>query len=366
MSILDRLLFREVIKTLLVIVVILIAVLLANNVVRLLSQVASGALSVDVLATLVGFELLKGLGRILPPAFFFSILWVLGRMYRDSEMAALEASGVSIGRIYRSFMISAIPLAILVAWLVMSVLPWAKSGMKLIKEEQKNIADIAVVRPGRFNEFNRGGLVVYTRSLSGDGVRLQNVFVQDRQQGRLGLVTAESAYQTSDPETGDRYVVLRNGRRWEGFPGELDYASGSFGEYAIRIPKLKIGEIRISSEGKHWLALWNSDDMKDRTEWQYRLSFPMAIIAFALLSVPLARTGPRKDIYGRLSLAVLIYFSFMNLQRVAERLMKDGVTPLWLGMWWVPFLMVFIAALIIMLDSHWFAAKLRGLRGRSQ
>ena len=61
----------------------------------------------------VGLELVRALGLIIPPALFFSILWVLGRMYRDSEMVALAASGVGYARLFRSVLIAAVPLAAL-------------------------------------------------------------------------------------------------------------------------------------------------------------------------------------------------------------------------------------------------------------
>ena len=91
MGIIDRLLLKEISKTLLVIVVILALVLLSNIMVRYLGKAAVGSVSTDILLIVVGLELVKALGLIIPPALFFSVLWVLGRMYRDSEMVALAA-----------------------------------------------------------------------------------------------------------------------------------------------------------------------------------------------------------------------------------------------------------------------------------
>lgn len=359
MGIIDRLLLREILKTLLVIVVIMALVLLSNLLVRYLGKAAVGSLNTDILLLVVGLELVKALGLIVPPALFFSILWVLGRMYRDSEMVALAAAGVGYPRLFRSVLIAAVPLALLVGLLVMELLPWARANVAALKAGQADKADISWVKAGRFNEFSRGGLVVYTESLADGGFELNGVFAQDRQQGELGLVTAEHAYQTTDPETGERFVILTDGRRYEGLPGQLDYAIGRFDEYAVRIPTLETLAFRLPISAKSWQSLLASDDPKDYAEFHFRLSVPLALLAFAILAVPLARSPPRSGVYGRLLFAVLLYFTFLNLQRVAERWLEIGAVPGWLGMWWLPLLMLAVAGAIILADSNWFWMRRR-------
>lgn len=362
MSIIDRMLFREVLKTLAVILFILLLVLLASHMVKLLGKAASGALTSDVLLTLVGLQAVKVIGVLLPPAFFFALLWVLGSMHRDGEMIALQSGGLGSSRILRSVMLIAVPLALLAGVLVLYLVPWANAQVELIKFAQRDKADISGVRPGRFNEFNSGKLVVYSRSSSPDGRQLLDVFIQDRQQGKPGVVVAEQAYQTTDEGTGERFIILANGRRYQGQPGQADYALGSFHEYAIKIPQLDLGSRNLRAGARDSLTLWRDTDLYSRAELQYRFSVPTAVLVFALLSIPLARSQPRRDIYGRVGLAVLVYFVFLNLQRVAERWMELGSTPAWLGMWWVALVMVSIAGLIVLIESNWLAARLRQWR----
>ena len=362
MGVIDRLLMREILKTLSVVLLVLALVLLSNTMVRYLGKAASGLLSTDILLIVVGLELVKALGLIIPPAFFFSVLWVLGRMYRDSEMVALAASGFGHVRVFRSVLLVGVPLAVLVTWLVMAVLPWAKGNVEQLKAQQANSADIGGVRAGRFNEFSRGGLVVYAERLSADGSQLEGVFVQDRQRGELGLVMSENAYQTTDPLTGERFIVLGDGRRYVGTPGLLNYSIGRFDEYAVRLPQVDVSGYAPKQSAKSWQVLLVSDRLEDHAEFQYRLSVPLALLAFAVLAVPLARSPPRSGIYGRMTFAVLLYFTFMNLQRVAERWLEDGVTPVWLGMWWLPLLMLAVAGAIMLVDSLWFWRRTRRWR----
>jgi lipopolysaccharide export system permease protein len=362
MGVIDRLLVREILKTLLVILLVLALVLLANTLVRYLGKAAVGALGTDVLLLVVGLELLRAMGLIVPPAFFFAVLWVLGNMHRDSEMTALAASGFGHARLFRSVLLLALPLAVLVGVLVMELLPWAKQQVDRIKLEQANSADISGVRPGRFNEFSRGGVVVYAEREAPEGRGLHGLLVQDRQQGRTGLVTAEQARQVTDPETGERYVVLIDGRRYEGVPGERDYSIGRFETYSLRIPELEPLPRRLRKSAKPWRMLAASDAPADRAELHARLATPLVLIAFGMLAVPLARVPPRSGVYGRLLLAVFLYFLVINLQRVAERWLAEGSLPDWLGLWWLPLAMLGVTWLMLAMDSNRFRSRWRRWR----
>ncbi|MCB1774211.1 MAG: LPS export ABC transporter permease LptF [Gammaproteobacteria bacterium] len=359
MGIIDRLLLRDIIKTLAVIVAILALLFFSNALVKYLGRAASGVLSADIVLIVAGLELVKALGQIVPPALFFSVLWVLGRMHRDSEMIALAACGYGTGRIVRAVLITAAPLALLVTVLVMEVLPWSKGYVAQLKAQQSSRIDITGIRPGRFNEFRRGELVVYAERLSDDGTRLDGVFVQDRQHGRTGLVSAASAYQAVDPASGSSFIVLTDGRRTETGEAGLDYRLGRFDEYAIRIPDAELRDWVPPQSARHWRDLLGSEDPGDWAELQYRLSVPLGLLAFAVLAVPLARSPPRSGVYGRLTFAVLLYFTFLNLQKIAERLLAEQAVPAWLGMWWLPALMVVVTGLVVMFDSNRFRVRLR-------
>jgi lipopolysaccharide export system permease protein len=354
MGVIDRLLVREILKTLLVIVLVLALVLLANTLVRYLGKAAVGVLGTDVLLLVVGLELLRAIGLILPPAFFFAVLWVLGNMHRDSEMTALAASGFGHARLFRSVLLLAVPLALVVTVLVMELLPWARGQVDRIKLEEAQSMDISGVRPGRFNEFSRGGLVVYAEQAAADGRGLQGLLVQDRQHGQIGLVTAERAYQLVDPDTGERHVVLTDGRRYEGVPGQRDYAIGRFETYTLRIPEIEPLPQRLRRSAKPWRMLLASDTPADRAELHARIAIPLVLIAFGVLAVPLARVPPRSGVYGRLLLAVFLYFLVINLQRVAESWLEEGSLPGWLGLWWLPLAMLGFTWLLLVIDSNRF------------
>jgi len=363
-SILDRFLVRETIKTLLAVVLVIVVILCGHALMRLLASVAAGLIAQDVMVRLIGLVLLEALGQLIPPAFFLSILFTLGRMYRDNEMTALLASGVSLGRVFRSFLLLAVPLTLAVGWLTTQVLPWAKLEGRQIRAEQEDTAKLTRAMAGQFNEFEKGGLVFYIEKVAPDGIGLDNVFVQSRQHGKLGLVRAAHGSYIQDDASGDSLLVLNDGYRYEGTPGQPDYTIGHFARYSMRIakPVPRPEDVNRNESTLPTAQLLGSANLRYRAELQYRLSYPLAVIVFTVLALPLSRSTPRQGMYGRLILAFLTYFVFINLMEISGTWMRAGVTPAWLGRWWVHGLMLGVAGWLLVRDSSWWGRRRRARR----
>ena len=362
--ILDRYLLSEVLKSFAKILIILVLIIGSQIFIRYLDKVATGVVAHDVLSIMIGLEMSKELGNFIPPAFFFAILSTMGRMYKDSEMTALFASGVSQMRVFISFAWLIIPLMLLSAWLMMSVTPWAKQYLQEYKEEQKDTADIVNLSAGKFNESNKGDLVFYMEELNETRTEMSNIFVQHRKNGKLGLVKADKGYQYVDEKSGDTFIVMLNGFRFEGNPGEYAYTVTRFEKYAVRIDKARNQQILMTSSIKPTMDLLRDNSRWDQVEFQKRLAAPLSILVFAILSIPLSKSSPRKGMAGRIILAILIYFIYFNLQAVSGGWMYKGVTPLWLGRWWVHLVMLVIAAYLIMRNTLAYAAFVQSLKAK--
>jgi lipopolysaccharide export system permease protein len=362
--VIDKMLVREVLKTLLVIVSVLLLLILANAMVRLLGQVAAGSISMKVMGVLVGLNVIKLIGFILPPAFFFSVLWVLGRMYRDSEMLAFSAAGVGLLRLYRSFFLAAIPLAMLVSVLVLIVFPQARGYADMLQSQEKKQFRIGGLKAGAFNEFNKGRFMIYVGSSDETGEGLRDVFVRYVQDGKPGVLVAGKASLTSVENSPGRYLVLESGNRYQGVPGRTDFSVASFERYGIRLPDVATDNASVSRTSLPTSVLLLSNDIKLKAELQERLAAPLSVFALMLLSVPLAKSLPRQGVYGRLMLAVVIYALYMNLIQLAEKWMSSAVTPEWLGVWWVPAATAVLALLLVRFDSLSYSSWWRNMKGR--
>ncbi|MES9880068.1 MAG: LPS export ABC transporter permease LptF, partial [Sedimenticola sp.] len=320
-----------------------------------------------VLMQLLGMEVLEVLGQVMPPAFFFAILSTLGRMYRDSEMTALAVGGVGTSRIYRSFLMAALPVTALVAWLTLSLLPWANlNKAEIMQSQEEQAAELDTTVSGRFNEFSGGDLLFYVESMSEDKRRLHNVFVQNRKNGELGLIAAREGYQYLDRKSGGSYLVLIDGHRYEGSPGDNIYTTGDFDKYAILLGTKSAGPEPLPAKARTSRYLFNSSLIHEQSEFELRLMFPVAVLVFTLISIPLSKSLPREGIYGRMVLAILVYVIFLNFQAISGDWMVKGTTPFWMGRWWVhPFMLLLVGGLLLLRSvavSHRVGRLYRGWR----
>jgi lipopolysaccharide export system permease protein len=346
-SIIDRYITREIFYIFAAIVLILVLVLVAGSLVKLLQLAAEGTISHEVVFNLLGLEILRLAGRLVPPAFFFATLFVLGRMYRDNEMTVLATSGIGVLRLFRLVMVLALPVALVTAWLTVTLYPSISYLTNRIKLEQQDAVLVAAMDAGRFIESNRGDIVLYAGAKGDDKASLKNLFVQHREDGKVAIVTAVSGHHAPDEATGLRTVTLEDGMRYEGEFGDLAFNVLEFGEYRMWVNPVNTEALKQRYNVWSAGALIRDGSLDASAELQKRLSFPLSLIAFALLAVPLSRSMPRQGIHGRVVLSILIYLIFAGLTQVAGTWMQKGVTPEWMGTWWVVACMVAVGLFLL-------------------
>lgn len=364
LSIVDRYFLSEITKVFVAIMVSLLLVVISMLFLRTLEEVNVGGLGLDVVLRFLGLQVLRDMSSLLPPAFFLAVLMSLGRMSRDSELVAFTAGGLSPLRIYRSLMLFVLPLSLFTAWLALEIQPWAAGEIHRIRLLQKEQAtQIAGLQAGRFYQEQGGTLNVYIRDIDDDG-HFQDVFIQDRREKPMRVVLSASGHQRLDPITGERMLVLENGRRYDGEPGTAEYTIATFERYRLRIaPSGRVDQRRLKRTTMPTWQLLGSHELADRAELEHRLSAPLAIFSLVLIGIPLGATSSRQRNTGRLLLAFLAYFAFFNTQRLAETWLADGMTPAWLGSLWYQPLVIAMVYATLLTDSYWMRRVRRRLFG---
>ncbi len=341
--IIDRYLFREITGVWLAITLVLLLIFTGNQLVVLFNEVVAGDLIGRQVLEMLGFTLLNSLGLLLPFALFIAVLVALGRMHRDSEMIALAACGVGIGRLLRTVGIVAIGLALVTGVLSLLLSPWAEYRMQRLVDEARSVSEIGGIPVGTFRSFSAdsGEGVFYVEQVDVKRGRLKEVFVQLPGERPLeqNVIAAREGYQQIDEQTGQRYLILLDGTRYEGIPGEAEFRIVRFEQHAVRI------DTRRSYRDPRLRAiptarLLDAGGLEESAELQWRLSIPFSVIPLALLAVPLSRTSPRQGRYARLFSAILIYVIYANMLGVARSWLERGETPQLLGLWWVHLLML--------------------------
>jgi len=353
-SVIDRYFLLEIFKVFSAVFAAVLLIVASMLFLRTLEQVNTGALGSDIVLRFLGLQLARDTASLLPPVFFISVLAALGTMARGSELIAFGACGVGPVRTYRSLFYAAIPVALLSAWFSLYLSPLAVTEIAALRAQQKDQTyRVAGLKPGRFYQHENGQITVYIDEIE-QGRQLRNIFLHDRRGEKQKLVVSRNGVVSKDEASGDQFVSLLEGRRYDGTPGRADYAVGAFERYNLRIEPSERGELYTLKRATYpTAALIASDDLLDKAELQHRLASPLAIVALTLLAVPLTTKSPRQRGTWRMFVAFLTYFTFFNLQRVATSWYETGVTPPWLGSLWYQALVLVLVIAVLFPNRLW-------------
>jgi lipopolysaccharide export system permease protein len=93
LRILDRYILREVVVSWLAVTGVLLAILLTDQVARVLERAAESQFPRGVVLELIVLGAVQNVPLVLPVGLLLGIVLALGRLYHDSEMTAAQACG---------------------------------------------------------------------------------------------------------------------------------------------------------------------------------------------------------------------------------------------------------------------------------
>ena len=347
----ERYLMREVLDSMLGVTPVLLLIFLSDRFVRYLTEAAAGNMSSSVILNLLALKSLIALVLILPLAFFIATLLALGRMHKDSEMIAFTACGAGTGAVLKTLLRFSLGLALVVAALSLMVAPWAAGRSDQMTHQAETASEITSIIPGSFKESRTGDHILYVESLSADQSTMQNVFIQTREADALNIVAAHSGKRQTDAASGDQFIVLENGNRYHGVPGQASYTIANYEKYSFRIHEKAPAPPAEEHDAKSSWALWRATDASSSSELHWRISMPVSVIMFGMLGVMMARTSPREGKYAKLFVALLAYLIYNNMMGVARAWIDSGVVAPMVGMWWVHAIALMVIAVLFLQQS---------------
>ncbi|WP_137974087.1 LPS export ABC transporter permease LptF [Pseudomonas sp. F(2018)] len=359
-----RYLSREVLMTLSAVSAVLLVIIMSGRFIKYLAQAAQGVLDPGVLFLIMGYRMPGFLQLILPLGLFLGILLAYGRLYLDSEMTVLSATGMSNRRLLGYSMAPAAIVAVLVAWLSLGLAPQGVAEVAKIFNQQDAMTEFDTLVPGRFQAMKDGSRVTYTEGLSEDRGQLAGVFTTEKRarsksegekkDSAITLLVAEKGRQVIQAD-GSRYLILENGYRYDGNPGQADYRATKYETHGVLLAKPSVSAEIGEREAIPTRELIGSDEPRHQAELQWRLSIPLLVFIVTLLAVPLARVNPRQGRFLKLLPAILLYMAYLALLIGARGQLDKGKIPMELGLWWVHALFLLIGAALFL----WLPLKLK-------
>lgn len=327
-----RSLTQELYSTAFITFMTLIGIMLAQRIAYYLRVAARGALASDAINALLGFSLLKFLPLLLTLTLFIAVLLTLTRWHRDSEMVVWFTSGVGLAAWVRPVMSFAMPVILLVALLSLFVTPWATNKGVEYTEQLKSRDELSAISPGVFKESSNADRVYFVESFDKLGNLVKNVFVQSMQHHKLGIMVSQQGYRTTAPN-GDNFLVMTNGRRYEGTPNTSEYTVTRFESYAIRIEPGDVQEPASTTQTRTTAELMSDRSPANNAEFQWRIATPVSAFLLVLLAIPMSFIDPRAGRSANLIMALLVYVIYNNMLSIMQAWISQGKVSAIVGLW---------------------------------
>ena len=234
--IVSRYLTKEVLWAFFAITGILLLIALSNRFAVYLAKAASGELPISLVLRLVWYYTPELLNFVIPLSFYLALLFTFGRLYADSEMIVLSASGFGWRYLCKLTLIIALVATTLVALLSFWLVPQIATLREKAMNQGEALAVIQSVLPGRFQSLEEGRLVFYLEDINSQDKTLKGIFIAEQPKAGAddkkgwALLSAKEAKISQTPDKKDFYFVLKEGYRYQGTPGAADYTIIQFNE----------------------------------------------------------------------------------------------------------------------------------------
>ena len=322
--IINRQFIKETLITSSAVTLVMLSIFLVVRLVGFLRDAADGDVPVESILILLLLKLVTYIDVILPLMMFVAVLMVMNRWNRDNEMVVIYSSGIGLSNFLKPIIVLVIIIGGMAALFSLYISPMSVRYAQEIEEEFKTRSDITGIVPGVFMETRSGDGIYFVERLNNKTEVYENVFAYSSANQVDGVVVAKEAFQRVDSRTRDQFLVLKNGTRYEGVPGRLEYKIVEFETYAIRIELGIPPAPSIPVKGFKTSNLIKSDHPRLKTELVWRISKPLVVPVLMLFAVALSKVYVRRNRLPNMLVAFFIYFAYTNLASFAVALMKKG------------------------------------------
>ena len=342
----QRALRRELLSTAGAVFTTLFTITITVMLIRILGQAAGGKVASQDVVALIGFAALTVLPVLLINTGFISVLLVVTRSYQESEMVVWFTSGQSLTRWIRPVLTFGLPLVLLTALLSFMVTPWAHRQSGEFRERFEKREDIAKVSPGKFQESASSDRIFFVEGVNGTTTRVKNIFVNTVKDGRASIVVAREG-TTEFNAAGDKFLVLSQGRRYDGVPTQSDFQMMTFEKYGVLVSRQSQALVGDKSARTLTMAqLLQAPTGANRGELLWRIALPLMSLLLLLAAIPLGFVNPRGGRSSNVLIALLMYVFYSNMISVFQAGVVQGRMQLMLA-WWPMHVLAFVTIFLL-------------------
>ena len=328
-----RYLIRETIKSQLAIFFILFLVFVSQKFISVLADASDGDVPASLILSIVGLNMPSMGLLMLPLSLYIGILVTFGRLYAESEITVMNATGIGNKFLIQAALYLALITSAVAAYNSLYLSPWSQDKVEALMEEVAADNSVELLQKGQFQRTPDGAAVVFIDDV--EDKKLSSVFIaqlvpKDSIRPSVALAHSGVVKELAD---GRQILSLKGGSRYEGIPTRLDYMMTHFEEYDALI-----GQRKVKKKGRDWEALSTmelirSDHLEAKAELHWRMSLVICIPLLTMLVIPLSAVNPRQGRFAKMGPAILLYLAYFLSLSAAKSAIEDGSIPAEIGMW---------------------------------
>ena len=349
MKTLTKYLTKQVATTFFAITLIFIFVMVGGTFLASLNKAYEIGIPVDILIDLSLLRLIYDFEILLLVSLFLSIIITLTRLYQESEITVIIASGISEWQLIKMVMPIVLGVTFLVGLLSLILIPWAHQESEILLNKHKNQP---IIKAGKFQVFDN--IMLYVGKMS-DDKQMENIFSQiEINKDEKILIVAKKGNSYTDKLTGDVFLQLQNGKRYHGFNAKnTQQHIVSFKNYQVKLFENNPTMVALNKlRARDNLTLLRSKTNENVAEFESRLARPISVLLLSILAVLLAKTSSRSAKGLGVFKGVLALTLYNNLLALGRAMLDQGEIPLVIGLWWVHLLLMALIFLIYYYRYH--------------
>ncbi|WP_428772892.1 LPS export ABC transporter permease LptF [Vibrio sp.] len=346
-----RYLIRETLKSQFAIFFILFLVFLSQRLIRVLADASDGEIPAGLVMNFVALSMpYMGL-LMLPLSLFLGILLTFSRLYAESEITVMNATGIGNKFLVRAALYLAVITGTAAAFNAFWLAPWSQDRITALQEQVQAENNVDLLKKGHFQGTPDGASVAFIDDI--EDKKLKHIFIAQMRprDSVLPSVSYSQSGEVVELSDGRQIIRMNDGVRYEAIPTRLDYMVTRFNQY-----EGIIGQREVRQKGRDWEALptqelMGNTDPKAQAELQWRISLVICIPLLTMLVVPLSAVNPRQGRFAKMGPAILIYLTYFLAISATKSALEDGSIPAFIGLWPINLGLLITALVVNSMDS---------------
>lgn len=334
-----------------------VAAFVMMNIVNLLyifaSLIVQSHVAVDVVLRLLAYNLPAIMVITFPVAYMFSVLYVTGRLARDSEITALRSCGVSFGRLCMPLILGSVIVSAFGFWVNDRVVPWSNHQVVLLVRTMMLRQSQPVFKDNVFFK-GKGNEYFYVREIDERTNELYDVIIFDRS-GQIPVVlTAPSGTWQGQTWQLDNGIEHRYDVGEDFVQAEVPFQSRVVTVDQDAQTYYTQGNVSpqemTSTELYHHIQQEKAaglDTKSEEVDYNLKFSLPLAATVVALLAAPLGLKFGRFGIFIAVAITIALVAVYYVIMSIARSMGNAGLLEPFYAAWIENLLYAAVGAILL-------------------